>query len=42
MAKKQENSRFSDIEGSVFTKKDGSKWEVRGDKLVCIKQARKK
>ena len=42
MAKKQENNRFNDIDGSVFTKKDGSKWEVRGDKLVCIKPAKKK
>ncbi len=35
-------SRFSDVEGSVITKKDGSKWEFRGDKLVCIRKATKK
>ena len=29
--------RFTDIDGSVFTKKDGTQWEVRGNKLVQIK-----
>ena len=29
--------RFTDIDGSVFTQKDGTQWEVRGDKLVQIK-----
>ncbi len=42
MAKKQENNRFTDMEGSVFTKKDGSQYEFRNGKLVCIKKARKK
>ena len=28
--------RFTDIDGSVFNKKDGTRWEVRGDKLVQI------
>ena len=40
--KKQDNSRFSDIEGSVITKKDGSKWEFKNGKMVCTKPAKKK
>ena len=29
--------RFTDIEGSVITKKDGTKWEFRNGKMVQIK-----
>lgn len=31
------NSRFTDIEGSVITKKDGTQWEFRDGKMVQIK-----
>ncbi len=40
--KKSDTSRFSDIEGSVITKKDGSQYEFRNGKMVCIRQATKK
>ena len=31
------NGRFTDIEGSVITKKDGTQWEFRNGKIVQIK-----
>ena len=32
-----DSNRFTDIEGGVMTKKDGSKWEFRNGQMVCIK-----
>ena len=40
--KKSDTDRFSDIEGSVITKKDGSQWEFRNGEMVCIRKATKK
>ena len=31
------NARFTDIEGSVITKKDGTQWEFRNGELIQIK-----
>lgn len=42
MAKKEENNRYSDIEGSVIIKKDGSQYEFKNGKMVCIKPAKKR
>ncbi len=35
-------NRFTDIEGSVITKKDGSQYEFRDGKMVKIREATKK
>lgn len=31
------NGRFTDIEGSVMTKKDGTQWEFQNGKMIQVK-----